>query len=130
MMRRVFAVMGMFPVGYYDLSTAGVPVHSTAFRPVGDEALSRNPFRVFTSLLRLDLIDDETLRGEVECILSSSPHLHGRRCRTDGKGRKARLGLTAPTPTVSSRKSSRPSVGMTGPVSAPKCISGCIRRTG
>ena len=37
MMRRVFAVMGMYPVGYYDLSTAGVPVHSTAFRPVGDD---------------------------------------------------------------------------------------------
>ena len=28
--RRVFAVMGMYPVGYYDLSVAGVPVHSTA----------------------------------------------------------------------------------------------------
>ncbi|MDA4629856.1 DUF1338 family protein, partial [Escherichia coli] len=33
MLRRVFAVMGMYPVGYYDLSEAGVPVHSTAFRP-------------------------------------------------------------------------------------------------
>ena len=32
-MRRVFAVMGMEPVGYYDLSVAGIPVHSTAFRP-------------------------------------------------------------------------------------------------
>ena len=32
--RRIFAVMGMRPVGYYDLSVAGVPVHSTAFRPV------------------------------------------------------------------------------------------------
>ncbi|WP_082477871.1 MULTISPECIES: VOC family protein [unclassified Rhizobium] len=70
MMRRVFAVMGMFPVGYYDLSTAGVPVHSTAFRPVGDAALKKNPFRVFTSLLRLDLIADETLRDEAEKILS------------------------------------------------------------
>ncbi|MBW9113375.1 VOC family protein [Rhizobium cauense] len=69
MMRRVFAVMGMFPVGYYDLSEAGVPVHSTAFRPVGDEALKRNPFRVFTSLLRLDLIADEVLRAEAERIL-------------------------------------------------------------
>lgn len=39
MMRRVFAVMGMAPVGYYDLSTAGVPVHSTAFRPVGEASL-------------------------------------------------------------------------------------------
>jgi uncharacterized glyoxalase superfamily metalloenzyme YdcJ len=71
MMRRVFAVMGMFPVGYYDLSTAGVPVHSTAFRPVGAEALSRNPFRVFTSLLRLDLIDDVDLRADAERVLAS-----------------------------------------------------------
>lgn len=70
MMRRVFAVMGMFPVGYYDLSTAGVPVHATAFRPVGAEALSRNPFRVFTSLLRIDLITDEVLRAEVEETLA------------------------------------------------------------
>ena len=70
MMRRVFAVMGMHPVGYYDLSTAGVPVHSTAFRPVGDASLKKNPFRVFTSLLRLDLIADETLRTEAEQILS------------------------------------------------------------
>lgn len=71
MMRRAFAVMGMNPVGYYDLSTAGVPVHSTAFRPVGDTALKRNPFRVFTSLLRLDLIADETLRNEAAAVLAS-----------------------------------------------------------
>jgi uncharacterized glyoxalase superfamily metalloenzyme YdcJ len=70
MMRRVFAVMGMFPVGYYDLSTAGVPVHSTAFRPVGDESLKRNPFRVFTSLLRLDLIADAGLREEAPQVLA------------------------------------------------------------
>ena len=38
-MRRIFAVMGMHPVGYYDLSDAGVPVHSTAFRPVDAAAL-------------------------------------------------------------------------------------------
>lgn len=70
MMRRVFAIMGMFPVGYYDLSAAGVPVHSTAFRPVDDAALKHNPFRVFTSLLRLDLIADEKLRAESEEVLS------------------------------------------------------------
>src|SRR5690606_22400312 len=70
MMRRVFAVMGMFPVGYYDLSAAGVPVHSTAFRPVDDAALKHNPFRVFTSLLRLDLIADEKLRAESKEVLS------------------------------------------------------------
>lgn len=71
MMRRAFAVMGMFPVGYYDLSTAGVPVHSTAFRPIEDASLRRNPFRVFTSLLRLDLIADEALRAEAARVLAS-----------------------------------------------------------
>lgn len=69
-MRRLFAVMGMQPVGYYDLSEAGVPVHSTAFRPVGEAALKRNPFRVFTSLLRLDLIGDAGLRAEAAGILA------------------------------------------------------------
>ncbi|SER49078.1 Uncharacterized metalloenzyme YdcJ, glyoxalase superfamily [Faunimonas pinastri] len=67
--RRLFGVMGMEPVGYYDLSVAGVPVHSTAFRPVQDAALSRNPFRVFTSLLRLELIEDADLRAEAAAIL-------------------------------------------------------------
>ena len=69
-MRRLFAVMGMEPVGYYDLSIAGVPVHSTAFRPVHDAALQANPFRVFTSLLRLDLITDRKLRDEAAQILA------------------------------------------------------------
>jgi uncharacterized glyoxalase superfamily metalloenzyme YdcJ len=69
--RRVFAVMGMYPVGYYDLSVAGVPVHATAFRPVDDEALRRNPFRVFTSLLRLELIEDDALRAEAARILAA-----------------------------------------------------------
>ncbi|GGF43737.1 DUF1338 domain-containing protein [Aliidongia dinghuensis] len=69
--RRLFAVMGMHPVGYYDLSVAGVPVHSTAFRPVEDAALGRNPFRVFTSVLRLELIEDAALRAEVARILSA-----------------------------------------------------------
>ncbi|RFC63421.1 VOC family protein [Fulvimarina endophytica] len=69
--RRLFAVMGMVPVGYYDLSVAGVPVHSTAFRPVDPAALSANPFRVFTSLLRLDLIEDEALRAEASAVLET-----------------------------------------------------------
>ncbi len=69
-LRRIFKVMGMFPVGYYDLSQAGVPVHSTAFRPIEEASLSRNPFRVFTSLLRLELIPDEGLRRQAESILA------------------------------------------------------------
>ncbi|MEU0250420.1 VOC family protein [Streptomyces sp. NPDC006235] len=51
---RVFAALGMYPVGFYDLREAAasaVPVVSTAFRPVDGEELARNPFRVFTSML-------------------------------------------------------------------------------
>ena len=70
MMRRVSAVMGMHAVGYYDLSVAGVPVHSTAFRPTDLESLNRNPFRIFTSLLRCELIEDEPLRQEVKQLLA------------------------------------------------------------
>lgn len=70
LMRRAFAVMGMYPVGYYDLAVAGVPVHSTAFRPIEREALANNPFRVFTSLLRLELIEDADLREKAGAILS------------------------------------------------------------
>lgn len=69
-LRRMFAIMGMFPVSYYDLSQAGVPVHSTAFRPIDDASLSRNPFRVFTSLLRLELIENPSLRQRAQEILA------------------------------------------------------------
>jgi uncharacterized glyoxalase superfamily metalloenzyme YdcJ len=75
---RAFAVMNMVAVGYYDLAAAGIPVHSTAFRPVDESALRRNPFRVFTSLLRLELIDDPGLLAEAAAILGR------RRIFTDG----------------------------------------------
>lgn len=67
---RLFAVMGMQPVGYYDLTPAGVPVHSTAFRAVHEDALQVSPFRVFTSLLRLELIEDPQLRAFAESVLA------------------------------------------------------------
>ncbi|MFG0926002.1 VOC family protein [Pseudomonas putida] len=67
---RLFAVMGMQPVGYYDLSSAGVPVHSTAFRAVHEQSLHVSPFRVFTSLLRLELIDNPQLRELAQGILA------------------------------------------------------------
>ena len=67
---RLFAVMGMQPVGYYDLTPAGVPVHSTAFRAVHESALQVSPFRVFTSLLRLELIDNPSLRDFAEAVLA------------------------------------------------------------
>ncbi len=51
---RLFAAMGMFPCGFYDLRDAAptpVPVVSTAFRPRSRDELATNPFRVFTSVL-------------------------------------------------------------------------------
>lgn len=69
-LRQLFNVMGMSPVGYYDLSTAGVPVHSTAFRAVHESDLEVSPFRVFTSLLRLELIDNSPLRQQAEKLLA------------------------------------------------------------
>lgn len=78
-LRRMFAIMGMYPVSYYDLSQAGVPVHSTAFRPIDDASLSRNPFRVFTSLLRLELIENVALRQKAAEILAKRD-IFTRRC--------------------------------------------------
>ncbi len=69
MMARLFEVMGMYPVGYYDLSVANLPVHSTAFRPVDKEELAKNPFRVFTSLLRTDLLEDD-IREQAQTSLA------------------------------------------------------------
>ncbi|WP_394550713.1 2-oxoadipate dioxygenase/decarboxylase HglS [Pantoea sp. SGAir0183] len=95
MLRQMFAVMGMFPVGYYDLSQAGVPVHSTAFRPIDDEALQRNPFRIFTSLLRLELIADPALRDEAARILASRD-IFTPECRNLIALHQQQGGLTAP----------------------------------
>lgn len=67
---RLFAVMGMEPVGYYDLTPAGVPVHSTAFRAVHENALHISPFRVFTSLLRLEVIEPASLRELAKATLA------------------------------------------------------------
>ena len=68
--RRLFAVMGMHPVAYYDLAPAGVPVHSTAFRAITAEAMGVSPFRVFCSLLRLELIENTELRERAAAILA------------------------------------------------------------
>ena len=70
-LRRLFAVMGMYPVAYYDLTEAAIPVHSTAFRPLALEELNANPFRIFTSLLRLDLIEDPDLRQRAQQLLDN-----------------------------------------------------------
>ena len=54
---RVFSAFGMRPVGFYDLRAAsgsGIPVVSTAFRPIDEQELAANPFRVFPSMLTVD----------------------------------------------------------------------------
>lgn len=66
----LFSAFGMHPVGYYDLREAAspVPVVSTAFRPVAEDELARNPFRVFTSMLASadDRFFSADLRARVE----------------------------------------------------------------
>ncbi|MEU7488190.1 VOC family protein [Streptomyces sp. NPDC042319] len=72
---RVFAALGMHPVGFYDLREAAasaVPVVSTAFRPVDRDELARNPFRVFTSMLTPadPRFFDADLRSRLETFLA------------------------------------------------------------
>ncbi|GAA2096336.1 VOC family protein [Streptomyces albiaxialis] len=72
---RIFGALGMRPVGFYDLREAAasaVPVVSTAFRPVDEEELARNPFRVFTSLLTPadPRFFDDGLRTRLEAFLA------------------------------------------------------------
>ncbi|KAF4339737.1 DUF1338 domain protein [Fusarium beomiforme] len=69
-MARLFAVIGLKAVGYYDLSVTGLPMHATCFRPVDPESLSINPFRVFTTLLRPDLISSTETRDLAINLLS------------------------------------------------------------
>lgn len=67
---RVFNVMGLHPVSYYDLSVAGLPVHSTAFRPITKAGFQISPFRMFTSLLRLDMLPND-LREKAAAALAT-----------------------------------------------------------
>lgn len=67
--RRLFAIFGMHPVGYYDLTVVGFPLHATAFRPIDRESLEKHPFRVFTTLLRKDLLSSD-IRLFAESVLS------------------------------------------------------------
>lgn len=72
---RVFGALGMRPVGFYDLrDTPGstLPVVSTAFRPVAEDELARNPFRVFTSMLTVSdaRFFDPGLRSRLTAFLA------------------------------------------------------------
>lgn len=79
-MARFFGVMGMQPVGYYDLTQppARLPIHSTCFRCMDLESLTANPFRVFVSLLRPECIS-ASQRAKASEILSRR-QIFSRRC--------------------------------------------------
>lgn len=62
LLRRALNVLGMQAVEYYDLGPAGLPVHSTAFRPTTAEEIDKSAFRLFVSLVRLDQISSAELR--------------------------------------------------------------------
>lgn len=64
----LFALMGDYPVNYYDLREK-VSVESTAYRPVTVEEIEQNGFRIFCSRLSLDCIPAEH-RPYVESIIA------------------------------------------------------------
>lgn len=88
-MSRMFKLMGMMPVGYYgmlfsfiqplssspltiliDLTVAALPMHACAFRPLEGPDLLFNPFRIFCSLIRPDLLQPE-VRHTAQKLLES-----------------------------------------------------------
>ncbi|KAL2783213.1 DUF1338 domain protein [Aspergillus keveii] len=77
--KRLFALFGMHPVGYYDLTAVGFPLHGTAFRPLTARALDKNPFRVFTTVLRHDLLSP-SIRETVDKILKDRNLFSPRLC--------------------------------------------------
>jgi uncharacterized glyoxalase superfamily metalloenzyme YdcJ len=74
----LFAVMGNYPVNYYDLREK-VSVESTAFRPSTAKEIEENGFRIFCSRLSLECIPAEQ-RAYVKDIIARrrlfSPELH------------------------------------------------------
>ncbi|WP_203336957.1 2-oxoadipate dioxygenase/decarboxylase [Nocardioides limicola] len=72
---RIFGACGMYPVGFYDLreATVPIPVVSCAFRPIEEAELAANPFRVFTSVLVIDdrRFFDERLTDELGEFLAA-----------------------------------------------------------
>ena len=94
MISRLFALLGMHPVGYYDLKMVGFPLHGTAFRPTCEESLRRNPFRVFTTVLRPDLISSASVRETATKILANRRLFSPRLCDLIDKAEESKEELT------------------------------------
>ena len=95
LLSRIFALFGMHPVGYYDLyKYAGLPIHATAFRPVAANELTANPFRIFCSLLRMDLISDPQTRSLAAQLLETRKIVSDRCIALLSKGERGEWGRT------------------------------------
>jgi len=92
---RLFGIMGMYPVGYYDLEVVGFPLHGTAFRPRDEKSLRNNPFRVFTTVLRPNLISSPSVRKTAMDVLSSRTLFSPRLCQLMDAAEHDRSSLTA-----------------------------------
>ncbi|SPN98697.1 related to DUF1338 domain protein [Cephalotrichum gorgonifer] len=57
--KRLLSLFGMHPVGCYDLRVVNLPLLATAFRPTAVKSLEKNPFRIFVSFLRRDLVSPD-----------------------------------------------------------------------
>ncbi len=74
---RIFAVMGMVPVEFYDMTILGeksLPMIATAFRPT-DRSVEESAFRMFCSMLHIDSIPPQ-LREEVLAELEKNRRLY------------------------------------------------------
>ena len=74
---RIFSVLGMLPVEFYDmtiLGTRSLPMIATAFRAT-DKSIEENAFRMFCSMLHAASIPAE-LREEVLAELEKNRQLH------------------------------------------------------
>lgn len=89
----LFALMGNYPVNYYDLREK-VSVESTAFRPTSVEEIEQNGFRIFCSRLSLECTPPEH-REYVQSIIARR-HLFDDELRGLIEVGQAQGGLTEP----------------------------------
>lgn len=95
MAARFFHVMGMKSIGHYDLSSAGLPVHATAFRPLTSGEISAAPFRLFVSVLRPELLTQK-LQPLAKRLLGQRSPVFSQRTMALVEQAEARGGLTDP----------------------------------
>ncbi|KAF3765199.1 DUF1338-domain-containing protein [Cryphonectria parasitica EP155] len=94
MAARFFNILGMKAVGHYNLSATHLPIHATAFRPVTQAGLSAAPFRLFTSVLRTELLSP-ALQPLAESLLAQRSPVFSQRTVELVEAAESQGGLTA-----------------------------------